>query len=95
MLRRDRPETRGELSASLLVLFAVPLAGVERLFFSRSPSFFTHRCTEDQLAATPWPVLIFSRNSSIVRSACASTSDNMRALTGSVIRLGTPYRDCG
>jgi hypothetical protein len=67
---------------------------VERLFFSRSPSLATHRCTSPQLIETPLSERIRSRSSARVRSGCDLTKPSMCVLTGSVTLLRIPYRAC-
>jgi hypothetical protein len=80
--RRRRTDTLDELLTLEPVGFRSAFAGVERLFFNRSSGFFPQRRAEDQLAETPCPILIFSRNSAIGMSACASTKASMNSTSG-------------
>jgi hypothetical protein len=75
--RRRRTDTLDELLTLEPVGIRFAFAGVERLFFNRSSSFFTQRRTEDQLAEMPCPISIFSRNSAIVMSAFLNQSEHV------------------
>jgi hypothetical protein len=91
-LRRDIADRLEELFAPLEIRFRVPLDGVERLFFRRSPSRTTQSRVSDQLISTPLSATIRSRSSATVRSESASTNSTMRSVIAALTRLFGPGR---
>src|SRR5450756_1939144 len=73
LLRRDGADRFEELLTPLAVRFRIPLLGVERLFFSRSPSLRTRYQTRPRLRWTRASLASFDWISAKVRSGLAAT----------------------
>src|ERR1700678_1440991 len=70
LLRPDRRDSSEELLTLFTIGFGIALAGLERLFLSRSPSFLSSFQTWGKLSETLASPSNFCCTSASVRSAC-------------------------